>query len=415
MIEIHNLQNGLAVVLEQIPTAQSAAYDLLIPGGIILDEPGHEGACLVLAELTSRGAGGMDSKSLSEAFDERGIRHSESAGHDRFVYRGSMLSGELERALSLVSAMVKDPSLPDDELESIRSVLIQDLRSLADNPARRVMVELTKRYYPDPYGRSSLGTEEGINGSHSAFLQESWKKRFRPSGSVLSIAGKIDPAATLKMVERYFGGWEGQAMALPTFGRMPGHSEQHIEFESAQMQIAFAYPSAKFGERHYYTAKVAAGILSGGMFGRLFIEVREKRGLCYSVFARHSATKDFGTMLAYAGTTPERAHETLDVMKRELKSLAGTITSEEIARAKANLKSSLVIGEESTGARAGSNASEWWIDRKIRSLDEIVERVNGVKTEEIEELLVEYPSDSYMLQTLGSKKNAAVAPVEAAI
>jgi predicted Zn-dependent peptidase len=140
------------------------------------------------------------------------------------------------------------------------------------------------------------------------------------------------------------------------------------------------------------------------MFGRLFIEVREKRGLCYSVFARHSATKYYGTMLVYAGTTPERAHETLQVLTAELQKVIGSVEREELSRAKANLKASLVIGEESSGARAGSNASDWWLDKRVRTLDEIKAGIDTVDSALVDRCMKEFSSRSYMLLTLGSKR-----------
>ena len=162
MVQIETLANGLTVILEQIPNVESVAYELQIPGGIILDDEAAVGASLVLAELTSRGAGSLGSRELSDAFENRGIRHGESAGHDRFVYRGLLLSEHLDEALRLVSLMVREPSLPEQEIDNIRNILLQDIASLADDPARRSMVELFQRYYPAPFGRPGHGSAEGI-------------------------------------------------------------------------------------------------------------------------------------------------------------------------------------------------------------------------------------------------------------
>lgn len=398
------MANGLVVIVESIPHVESAAYDLLIPGGILTDDEERIGESLILAELTSRGAGNLDSRALSDRFDEHGIRHSESVGHDKFTYHGSLLADKLEPALELVGMMVREPMLPEDEIDSIKSILLQDIQSLKDNPARRAMVELSRRYYPGPYSRPSLGEQEGIEAVTIDSLRSMWSKHFRPAGSVLSVAGKVNPEEVFGQAEKLFGAWKGDAVTLPKFGTQPKHASYHIDFESAQLQITLAYPSAPFGDRHYYTAKVANGVLSGGMFGRLFIEVREKRGLCYSVFSRHAATKSYGTMLAYAGTTPERAAETLDVMVKELRSLRGTVEAEELSRAKANLKAGLIIGEESTSSRAGSNATDWWLDRRIRTLDEIQAEIDKVSTDSIDEFLKAYPADSFSLLTLGSKR-----------
>ncbi|MBN8549172.1 MAG: insulinase family protein [Deltaproteobacteria bacterium] len=403
MVTVHTLSNGLVLLIEEIPHVESAAYELLIPGGIITDEEGRVGSSLILAELMSRGAGSMDSRAISNAFDSLGAGHSESAGHDRFGFRGMLLADKLESALELVSMMVQKPHLPEPELDSIKSLLMQDLSSLVDNPARRVMIELGRCYYPGVWGRASLGTEEGIQATTIEYVRSDWERRIRPRGAVLSIAGKVRSAEVIKVVERLFGAWSGTALAVPEIGEMPSHRAHHIEFESAQVQIALAYPSARFGDRHFYAAKVASGILSGGMFGRLFIEVREKRGLCYSVYARHAANQYYGTVMAYAGTTPERAQETHDVMLGELRNLRGTVSTEELARAKANLKAGLIIGEESTGARAGSNSSDWWLGKRIRPLSEILDSVSVVDIPAVDAYLDAYPISSFMSVSLGPK------------
>ena len=404
MVTIERLENGLTVIVEQIQHLESAAYDLLIPGGILCDRDGFEGASLILAELSCRGAGGLDSKAFSDAFDDAGIRHGEGAGHDRFSYRGALLAEKLPLALGLVAHMVLDPALPDDEIESIKSLLLQDITALEDSPSRKVMVELAQRYYPYPYSRSSLGTLAGISAATAAHVRAEWERLYHPDGAILSLAGKVDPDGVIKEVRRKFLRWQGKAVVMPPFGSLPKHEAFHIHSESAQLQIALAYPSVKFGDVLYYPAKIATGILSGGMFGRLFIEVREKRGLCYSVFCRHSATQEYGTVIAYAGTTPERAHETLEVLLKELRSVAGTVSEEEFGRAKANLKASLVISEESAGARASSNCSDYWILKRVRSLKEILAEIDKVSIEQVNEYFAAYAAGSFMLLTLGAKR-----------
>jgi len=403
-VTISKFSNGLTLLIEEMEHVESAAYELLIPGGVVTDEEDVVGASLILPDLTGRGAGPYDSKALSDAFDDAGIRHGEGCGFDRFSYRGTVLKEKLETALSLVAEMVLRPTMPEKEIENIRSPLLQDINALDDNPSRRVMVELGKRYYPAPYARPSMGTEEGLKQTELTTLQKIWSKTFRPEGAILSVAGKVDKAAVIALAERLFGKWTGKGVTIPEFGKLPPHHSDHIHSDSAQLQIALSYPSAIFGTPDYYAAKVANGLLSGGMFGRLFIEVREKRGLCYSVYSRHSATKKFGTMTAYAGTTPERAHETLEVMVKELRSVVGTVTDEELSRAKANLKSGLVMGEESPGSRASSNAADYFLDGRVRPLTEIISEVDKVDSVAIDSHFNKFPAKSFMLLTLGSKK-----------
>jgi len=408
-IEQTQLANGLSVIVEEMDHVESASYDLVLPGGFVSDLSGQVGASLVLSELIGKGAGDLDARALSEAFDGAGIRHGEGTGMDRFTLSGSLVSSKLERALELVSSMVLAPRLPAEDIEPIQSILLQDIEALKDSPARRSMVELTKRFYPPPYNRSSLGEIEGIRSVDRALMARMHKKFFNPKGAILSIAGKVRATHVLKVVDELFGDWAGEGVELPEFGAAPNHDYYHIPDDSAQMQIVMAMPSVRFSDELYYEGKIAASILGASMFGRLFVEVREKRGLCYSVYARHGATNRYGTMTAYVGTTPERAQESLDVLVGEFQKLQGTITQEELSRCRTNLKASLIMGEESPGARAGSNATDWWLLRRIRTLSEINEAIDRVSIAGLNAFLERYPFQPCSILTLG-RAPLSVAP-----
>jgi predicted Zn-dependent peptidase len=403
MITTTQLANGLTVIVEEMDHVESVSYDMLIPGGLVVDETSTVGASLILAELLGRGAGEMDARQLSSAFDAAGIRHGEGVGMDRFSLSGSLVADKLERALELLSCMVRNASLPEGEIESIQSVMQQDIAALNDNPARKSMVELTKRYYPQPFNRSSLGEAEGINASTRETVAGLYSRYFVPQRAILSIAGNVKAARVLEWVERYLGSWSGSATTLPEFGSLTPPAYYPLEVESAQLQIVMAAPSVKFAEAGYYDGKIAISILGASMFGRLFVEVREKRGLCYSVYARHGATASYGTVSAYVGTTPERAQESLDVLLREFEGLRGTVTPDELARAKTNLKATLVMGEESPGSRAASNGGDWWLLKRIRSLQEIATAIDAVSLDSIDAFLAKYPFRPCSLLTLGSR------------
>lgn len=401
MIHTCRLSNGLSVIVEEIGHVESAAYDLLIPGGLVCDPDGTIGSSLIYSELVGRGAGDLNSRALSEAFDDEGIRHGEWVGMDRFGFSGSLIAGKLPRALELVSLMIQSPRLPEEEIENIQSVLLQDIAALNDNPARRAMVELNQRYYPAPFNRSSLGDAEGIRATDRDRMLELHRQVFGPERAILSIAGKVSAEQVMKDVERLFGGWRGASRGIPEFGTVSPHEYVHIEVDSAQAQIVLASPSVKFGEEGYYSGKIAVSLLGSSMFGRLFMELREKRGLCYSVYARHGANTAYGTVSAYVGTTPERAQESLDLLVGELCRLKGSVTESELARAKTNMQAALVMGEESPGSRAASNATDWWLLGRVRTLKEINDAVSAVSVESVDTFLAGHPFTPCTILTLG--------------
>ena len=404
MITTTKLSNGLTVIVEEMDHVESASYDLLIPGGLIADDGSTVGASVILSELLCRGAGPYSSRELSEAFDDLGVRHGEGTGLDKFAFGGSLVADKLEEALRLVSFMAIEPRLPEEEIPNIQSVLLQDIAALKDNPARRAGVELNARYYPTPYNRSSLGNAEGLTNTTRATVETLHRRFFRPDRAILSVAGRVKGEEVVAIAQRLFGEWKGTAEVTPLFSAVAPHQYFPIEVESAQLQIILAAPSVKFGAEGYYAGKIAVSLLGASMFGRLFVEVREKRGLCYSVYARHGANNAYGTVTAYVGTTPERAQESLDVLVKELYGLKGTVSEAELERAKVNLKASLVLGEESPGSRASSNATDWWLLGRIRPLVEVSTEIDKVDVKGVDSFLERYSFRPASLLTLGPKR-----------
>jgi predicted Zn-dependent peptidase len=205
-------------------------------------------------------------------------------------------------------------------------------------------------------------------------------------------------------VDRLFGDWDGAgpALAPPVTGDRPGY--RHVFQGTAQEQIGLAYPTAALGEPGYYDARMAIEVLSGGMSGRLFTEVREKRGLCYSVRAMHGNVRGAGTVFAYAGTTPERAQDTLDVLSHELVRLAEGVTDEELARARTGLLSALIMQSEATRARAVFLARDQYLLGRVRTMDEIREAIEQVTPDSIQETLRRLPARDFTIATLGPQE-----------
>jgi predicted Zn-dependent peptidase len=398
------LPNGLTLLVEEMPSVRSVSYELRLPGGVIADTDETVGASLLLAELLSRGAAGLSAQELSTEFEHVGISHGESVAQNYFSLQGSALTESLEKGLKLLSMMVMQPDLPEADVADIQSLLLQEIDAVRDNPMRLALQELTKKFYPSPFNRPLAGEEQGIQykSVHDA-AKKLWQSTFVPHGALLSIAGNVKSEQVKQLVADTLGSWSGKKFDMPRFTSFACGEKFHVNQDTAQLQIALAYPAPAYGDPHYYAAKVAAGILSGGMFGRLFIEVREKRGLCYSVAARHSATSTYGTMLLYAGTTAERASETLHVSQEVLSRVAEDISHEELHRVKVNLKASIVIGSESSSSRASTNASDFWHLGQVRSKEEVEKAIEQVSAKDIVNFCEAYPLSQATLLTLGSR------------
>lgn len=399
-IHIHTFPNGLTLLAERMEHVRSAAVNFLIPAGCSYDPPKALGMGSVLAEMITRGAGNRDSRELSLAMDNIGLDRSESVGQLHMRFWGATLARNIPAALELYADVLRRPHLPDDELEPVQALLLQDLQALEDEPKGKVMVELRRRHWPDPLGRDRRGTPEGLQAITPKTVRTHYQNRFGPRDLILSVAGNVEWEPLRDQVERLFGDWQGGGHPRLETARAPG-GRTHLTMDKTQTQIALAYPSVPFGHPDYYAAQGAVQVLSGGMGARLFTEVREKRGLCYSVYASYQTFKDRACILVYAGTTNERAQETLDVTVRELRRLEEGVDADEVERVQAGLKSSVIMQEESTSARAGALASEWYYLGRVRPLEEVQAAINGLTPAAIVEYMRRYPARNCTIVTLG--------------
>lgn len=401
-VHIHQFPNGLTLLGEEMDFVSSAAFTLAVSMGVATDPATQQGMANIMTEMFHKGAGPYDSRALSDECEKIGLHVGHSAGIEMSAFSGTLLGENLKRALELYGTVLLEPRFPEDELDSVREQALQELLHLEDNPSSKVMDELVKTLYPQPFGRSQLGSEEGLKAVNIQALRNYYAAEFKPTQAVLAVAGKFNWNEVKDTVERCFGKWQGTKPTLERKGLNPGQI-RHIQNESSQVQIALAYPSVELDTPHYYAVRVGVGVLSGGMSGRLFVEVREKRGLVYSVSASHTAAPKRGAIIAYAGTTPERAQETLDVMLKELRALPENLTTEEIERAKADIKSRVIMQSERTGVRANTLANDWWNIQRVRPLEEIKSKLDAVTAQDIRDYCAAFPVKPITLVTLGPK------------
>jgi predicted Zn-dependent peptidase len=398
----HTLANGLTLLAERMEHVRSAALNVLVPAGCIYDPPQHLGLASVLSDLMLRGAGSRDNRELTLALDNLGLDRDLSAGSLHLRFWGATLARNLPAALELYADIIRRPHLPAAELPAVQALALQDIQGLEDEPRQKVLIELRRQYYPPPLGRDRRGTRAGIESLTADRVRKYYERMFRPRDTILSVAGNIAWGPLRDQVEALFGDWEGGELPKLKPGKRP-RPQPHIAKETAQTQIAIAYPSVPFGHPDYYAALGAVNVLSGGMSARLFTEVREKRGLCYAVWASYETYKDLAAVLCYAGTTNERAQETFDVTLGELRRLQEGVAAEEVERVQAGLKSALIMQEESTSARARTLASDWYYLGRVRGFDEIAAAINGLTPRKIVAHLRRHPPQDFTVVTLGPK------------
>lgn len=403
----HTFPNGLTLLLERMDHVRSAAVNFLVPAGCVYDPPDQIGLASIFSELITRGAGDRDSRALTLAMDSLGLDHSESVGQLHLRLWGSTLARNIPPALELFADILRHPHLPEEELDPVKALALQELQALEDEPRGKVMVELRKRFWPAPLGQDRRGTEESIERISEASIRAFHKARVSPRRTILSVAGNVEWQPLRDQVEKLFGDWTGLDTPAPEL-TPPPRGNAHLDKDTTQTQIVIAYPSVPFGHPEYYAALGAVQVLSGGMGARLFTEVREKRGLCYAVSANYQTFKQVAGILCYAGTTTERAQETLDVTVAELRRMIEGVTEEEVQRVRAGLKSSVIMQEESTSSRAGALASDWYYLGRVRSTEEIHDAIDALSPASILEHVKKHPPKDFTIVTLG--KNALKLP-----
>ncbi len=390
----------MVLVGEQVRSVQSAALTLLVPSGYAADPGDRLGLSSMACDMVMRGAGDRDGRALINDLEVLGVERGESVGASQTSFSAATLSDSLPDALAVYADIVRRPRLPEDETEAARLVCLQELGGIEDEPSQRLMLELRRRSYPEPWGRSSHGDEPGIQACSIKDIRRHVDERFRPNGAILGVAGRIDWEELIGLVDRLFGDW--LPVDRPDLAAVsPVERPEHTDYESNQCHIGIAFPSVPYKHDDYLKAWAAIGVLGGGSSSRLFTEVREKRGLCYTVSASLQTQRDRARVLCYAGTTAERAQETLDVMRAELSRLADGITQGELDRLKARIKSGLIMQQESTASRSGSIARDWYHLGRVRPLAELSARVDALTAESINGYLSELPPREFTFATLG--------------
>ncbi len=401
-IKVHRLANGMVLLAEIMDWVESASFTIALPAGCSRDPDHQRGLANFTSEMVQRGCGDLDSREFLEQLEGLGADHSSSATAAHTSYSAAMLAENLIPTIALHAPLVRQPLLPPDQLEDARSVCLLEIQSLEDDLAQRTVQELKSRTYPRPYGLPSSGSPAGINAVQLEDVCQFVADHYVPNGAVLSVAGNIDYGEVVDHVERLFGDW--QPRERPKLQAQPpliGH--HHIHHDSNQTHIAIAYASVPYRHVEYFQARGAVGVLSDGMSSRLFTEVREKRGLCYTVYAAYNSLRDEGRVISYAGTSTERAQQTLDVMLAELLRLADGIDESELRRLKARVRSALIMQQEVTSARAGSMAADWYHLDRVRSLDEVNAIIDGLTCQTINQFLKENPPSHFQVVTLGEQ------------
>lgn len=385
----HQLPNGIEMIGQYMPSLSSITFGFQLDAAVIHEPEEKQGLAHLFEYMLFQGTQHKDARALNEAFESLGARKGASTGLETAQVWSRIVNTKFDATLELIHELLLTSTFPEDELEQMRSIILQEIRRRDDEPMSRIFDVVRANFYRGTsLGRLMLGTTESVQTLQQEDLRNFWKVRYQPNNVLFAIAGKFEWQHVVEQIERLFGDWSGQAAPSPKQEPAPAPSITLEHQEGKQEHLGLMVPFPKYTDPDYYAALVISEVLGGNMASRLFVEVREKRGLVYGISAGLTSNKHIGALRIYAGTTPEQGRECLKVIIDELRKLEQNgITTDELARAKVQLKSENVMHGEGSSARMGSIAHSWWYQRKIRTIPEVKEAIDAVTEEQILQVL----------------------------
>lgn len=385
----HQMPNGIEMVGQYMPSLSSITLGFQLDAAIINEPEEKPGLAHLFEYMLFQGTKSKDARALNEAFESLGVRKGASTGWETARILAQMVNTKFDAVLPLMHEILLTPTFPREELEQMRSIVLQEIRRRDDEPMSRLSDLARASFYRgSALGRPSLGTTESVQQLQKQDLRDFWKSRYQADNVLFSIAGKFDWEHVVEQMEKLFGSWSGQTSPSPEEQPVPTSSLTLEAQEGKQEHLSLMFPFPNYTDPDYYAAQVISEVLGGTMASRLFVEVREKRGLVYGISAGLSSNKRIGAMRIYAGTTPEQGHECLQVIVDELRKLEQEgITTDELERAKVQLKSENVMRGEGSGSRMSALAHSWWYERKLRTIQEVKTAIDAVTQEQVMDVL----------------------------
>ncbi|MDT2075027.1 MAG: pitrilysin family protein [Planktomarina sp.] len=382
-VQTHRLKNGFRIVTENMPGLKSASVGIWVNAGGRHERLEQNGIAHFLEHMAFKGTSRRSSVQIAEAIEDVGGYINAYTSREMTAYYARVLADDVALALDVVSDIVLNPIFDSAEIEVERGVILSEIGQALDTPDDIIFDWLQEVSYPgQALGRSILGPEERVASFQKQDLSAFVSENYGANQMVLAAAGAVDHDQIVLQCEEIFGDLVARKQTATIQGRFHGGEIRQVK-DLEQAHFALAFESPDYKNPDIYTAQVFSTAFGGGMSSRLFQEIREKRGLCYSIFASAGAYCDTGTMTLYAGTSGDKVAELANITIDELKRAADDMSEVEVARARAQMKAGLLMGLESPSSRAERLARMIAIWDRIPSLNEVVAHIDAVTTESV--------------------------------
>lgn len=377
------LENGIRVVSENVADMPSVSIGLWAAAGSRAEGDHERGIAHVLEHMAFKGTTSRSARMIAEEIENVGGDINAGTSLEHTSYYARVLADNLGLATEILGDILTDSIISKDELECEKAVIIQEINALQDSPEELIFDLLQEAAFPDqPLGKPITGTADSVNAITRENILNFLAKNYHGSRCVIAAAGAVDHEILVSHANKYFSKLSSGSGMLPKPAQFRGRYKI-LARDTSQVQVAFGFSGTSYQHQDLYIAHLFAHILGGGMASRLFQEVRERRGLCYTVSAFNWAFSDTGLFALHAATGPELVSELVPVMLDVLRGAAGTAEAHELERAKAQFKAGMLMALESTVARAEHLARMLLIYGRLVPTDEFVQRIENVTLEQI--------------------------------
>jgi predicted Zn-dependent peptidase len=380
-VEVTRLPSGLTVVTDSMPHLQTATLGVWVGSGSRDEQPNEHGISHLLEHMAFKGTKRRSTRQIAEEIEAVGGDINASTSFETTAYYASVLRADVPLALDVLSDILTNPTFDPVELKREQNVIVQEIGACEDTPDDLVFDYLQSSAYPgQPMGRSILGTPQSVCAFKDQNLRAYLARNYRAPDMVVAATGAVEHAAVVDEVARNFAAFNGPSAPVPQSARFGGGAKLEAR-DLEQVHIALALEGLPQRDPDLYSLQVFAILLGGGMSSRLFQEVREKRGLCYTISAFHAPYADTGMFGIYAGTDAADVKELMTVIVDQTAEAAANLDEAEVARAKSQIKVGLLMALESSGARARQLANQILIYGRPLTVAELVARVDAVTVE----------------------------------
>lgn len=382
-VRITTLDNGLRVVTEAMPHIATASLGVWTAAGTRHEAEGEQGLAHLLEHMAFKGTRRRTARAIAEEIEAVGGDLNAETSSERTSYYARVLGEDVPLALDILSDILTEPAFDREELKREKGVVLQEIGACEDTPDDVVFdMFMETAFGGAPIGRRILGTPKTVRAQTPDSMRGFLSRQYRGPEMVVAAAGAVDHDRVVEDVARLFAGVSPERAPAPEPGRYAGGDERKLR-KLEQAHLVLGFEGRSFHDPDHYALHVFSNLAGGGMSSRLFQEIREKRGLCYEIYSFHQPFSDTGTFAVYGGTGEDSLEEFVPVLIDCLRGAAESPTEAEVARAKAQIKVSLLTGLESSARRAEQMARHVLAFGRVIPREEIVATIDAITVDDV--------------------------------